>query len=452
MPIVTSKPQLPSVPQPNTQATPPNYKGIVEDTLIKPVESLLSYISGYPWTVTYYRQLLGEHNNVRELDVGSPDLYQTYERIHDFEIRVQTPLNASFDSETGITTYVGSAVLYAVIIPNTFDYFIADAGQNRHGIFKVTNVERNSVRSNTAWTLEYLFIGYMDSKADLYDTLNARVVGELYFDKERISDGSNPLLREDVHALLKQAKSDYSRILHYYFDRFYSKRTATLTIPNQPLSIYDMYLTKFMLSLFDQIEVEQISFMRMPDYDNDPIANQKTFWDALLQRDYSLLNESVSRMQMVSRGAFNRNPHLKAIFTSGLDYIVFPSEKDSSLLEQSEVKSGTDLTLTNIVRQNRQLSMIPSYTYTISTSTVVPTIPLLDLNATYVFPLAFYDGTNKGGSVIEILVRDYLNHAMLDLNMIKRLCDDFTKWSRLEQFYFGPILILLLRVVIQEAY
>ena len=253
MPIVTSKPQLPTVPQPNTQATPPNYKGIVEDTLIKPVESLLSYISGYPWTVTYYRQLLGEHNNVRELDVGSPDLYQTYERIHDFEIRVQTPLNASFDSETGITTYVGSAVLYAVIIPNTFDYFIADAGQNRHGIFKVTNVERNSVRSNTAWTLEYLFIGYMDSKADLYDTLNARVVGELYFDKERISDGSNPLLREDVYALLKQAKSDYSRILHYYFDRFYSKRTATLTIPNQPLSIYDMYLTKFMLSLFDQI-------------------------------------------------------------------------------------------------------------------------------------------------------------------------------------------------------
>ena len=452
MPIVTSKPVVTPVPQPNTQATPAGYKGVVEDTLIKPVESLLSYISGYPWTVTYYRQLLGEHNNVRELDVGAPDVYQTYERIHDFEIRVQTPLNASYDSDSGVTTYVGSAILYAVIIPNNFDYFTADAGQNRHGIFKVTNVERNSVRSNTAWTLEYAFIGYMDSRADLYDTLNARVVGELYFDKERISDGSNPLLRDDVYATLKQTKDDYGRILKYYFDRFYDKRYATLTIPNQPLSLYDMYLTKFMLSIFDQIEVEQISFMRMPDYDNDPIANQKTFWDALLQRDYSVLNESVSQMDLVSRRAFNRNPQLKAIFTSGLDYIVFPKDKDNSLLDNSEIKSGTDFTLTTIVRQVRQLSMIPSYTYTLSTSTVIPTIPTLDLNTTYVFPLAFYDGTNKGGSVIEVLVRDYLNHAMLDLKMLKRLSEDFSKWSRLEQFYFGPILILLLRVAIQEAY
>ena len=452
MPIASIKPGVPTTPtiQP-TAATPPDYRGVVVDNFIKPVESLLSYVSGYPWTINYYRQLVGEHNNIREIDLTAPDLYQSYEKIEGLEIRVQSPLQDSYDAETGITTYTGSAVIYAFIIPNTFDYFIADAGNSRYALFKVTNVERNSVRTNTVWTVEYCLIGYLDTRQDIYDALTSRTVATLHFDKERILDGNNPLLRDDVYALLKNCKANYGRVLGYYIEKFYSSRNACLAIPNQIDTIYDFYLNSFILKIIGMDEAPEITYLRDPEYDGDEVASQPTIWDALLKRESYVLNEAVTDMTLVRRQAFSRNPHLKGIFLSGMDYIVYPNSKDASLLEYRTAKEGADMELDKTLRSHRQLSQVPSYTYQLNSGTV-PTIPVLNTLDSYVLPVSFYTDPSIGNSVLEILVKDYLNKAAISLTMLDRLTNDFFKWERQEQFYYGPIILLLIRTVITEAY
>ena len=46
------------------------YQGIVADNNNVPHAALVAYIDGMPWTVDYYGQLLGKHNDLREIDPG----------------------------------------------------------------------------------------------------------------------------------------------------------------------------------------------------------------------------------------------------------------------------------------------------------------------------------------------------------------------------------------------
>ena len=67
-----------------------------------------------------------------------------------------------------------------------------------------------------------------------------------------------------------------------------------------------------------------------------------------------------------------------------------------------------------------------------------------------VFPEAFYDG--KTDTLMEILTRDYLKGAPVDTKQLIFMLDFFPKMERLEQFYFGPILMALIKQADRGAY
>jgi hypothetical protein len=48
------------------------------------------------------------------------------------------------------------------------------------------------------------------------------------------------------------------------------------------------------------------------------------------------------------------------------------------------------------------------------------------------------------------MVLDYLNHLPLDLVDLEMLVDDIKNWSLLQQFYFIPVLGILLQSFIEE--
>ena len=450
MPIASIKPTVPVIKTETSTVTPTNYKSTIKDTLVTPVEALLGYISGSVWPITYYRQILGEHNNIRELDLASPSVYQNYEKIKLLDLRVSGALSSTYDSATGISTYNGTADVYPFIVPNTLDYFVADAGNTRLALFRVTNVDRKSVRRDSVFTIDYSMVGYVDAMPEFLEALEERITSELTFDRDRLINGNSPVLRNEVYDLLSKIKAHDESIVSYYFRQFFSTRYGSFVLPHAGTTIYDMYLNLFISKLVDSIDMENAAFLKAPVYDDDPISSQLQLWEVLIRREYNLLNECVDKMSCLSRRLFSKNPFLKGIFFSGINYIIYPATKDESLYGQYMLPPTTEVDLIASPREHRMMSQLPDYQYKLL-NTTIPTIPQLDLEASYVLPKDFYSQVNNS-SVLEILVRDYLKRQAIDTTMLERLCTDFTTWQRLEQFYYGPILMLLCKTVLREAY
>ena len=81
------------------------------DTRYTPSTDLLTNISGSPWTVTYFSQLIDENSSIQGQSLQKLGPYQQYKRINKLEIRVTTPLNSSQDTTTKEMTQTGTAVM-----------------------------------------------------------------------------------------------------------------------------------------------------------------------------------------------------------------------------------------------------------------------------------------------------------------------------------------------------
>jgi len=80
-----------------------------------------------------------------------------------------------------------------------------------------------------------------------------------------------------------------------------------------------------------------------------------------------------------------------------------------------------------------------------------PLIHLVTTDTSYVLSNAFYDNTS-GKSVLEILTKDYLNQQSIDLPMLTALAQAYRNLGRLEQFYYGPIIMTLIKEVNRSTY
>jgi len=217
MAIASHKPSstpaiTPSVPR----VEPANYKSVIYSDDNIPLSSLIAYISGAPYTCDYYKQVVGEHNDLREIDPGQPNVYQQYELIHDLEVRVSNPLTSSYDTTTTITSVTGSGLIYPFMIPNVADYFVSDAGDNLKGLFRITSVERKNFSRDSAFYIEYEMVGYTDALQTLYSDLVSKVIREYHFSKERLIEGLQPILTTDSYHQTTNLKALYSEIVQYY--------------------------------------------------------------------------------------------------------------------------------------------------------------------------------------------------------------------------------------------
>ena len=109
---VETKPNLPIV-------QPKDYKGVIVSDDKTPVLALMAFMEGAPWSIDYYSLIGSEHNDLRDIDPVAPDIYQTYQKIINFELRVSQALQNSYDSATGISTVTGSGLMVNVIVPRS---------------------------------------------------------------------------------------------------------------------------------------------------------------------------------------------------------------------------------------------------------------------------------------------------------------------------------------------
>jgi hypothetical protein len=73
---------------------------------------------------------------------------------------------------------------------------------------------------------------------------------------------------------------------------------------------------------------------------------------------------------------------------------------------------------------------------------IIPFFPVT-FDETYIFSKNFYEGNPE--SVIEIMIMDYLRNEAINQDQLRLLVRNYRNMDRLEQFYYGPILFLLMR-------
>jgi hypothetical protein len=457
MAIASKKPLAEPSVQPNLpKVEPKSYKSIVTDDRYTPVNSLLAYISGSIWTVDYYGQVVTQHNDLREVDPGQPDIYQQYQKIKNVEIRVEGSLSTSYDEESSITTVRGTSLLYPFMTPNNNDYFIAEAGTKEKAIFRITQVNRKTFNTNSVFSIEYDLVGYISSSTELYNSLESKVVKSYHFSKDRLIEGLTPVVKTEEYVKIQDLSYRYKQLVAEYFQNFYNQRYGTIIVPGQSKVIYDSMLVNYLLSIVDSEDSHLIRSVRSIPTDKDIFLSQNHFWDVLYQRDRGMLKYCNSKMALLTKNYFNSNTFLYGVKYTNIDYLVYPVSVDTSVQLHSETLALpiADSVLDSTRRYIGSNPDIPvpvtigNYT---KNGVDIPLIKQVDPVDTYVLSTAFYAGTSDL-SVIEILVRDYLENRAIDLDMLHVLLNDYRTWDRLEQYYYGPILMTLIKEAEKSQY
>ncbi len=450
MGIASFKPDAPSpVNTSLPKVQPDGYKSIINDDRYTPMQSLIAYVPGASWTVNYYNQVLSDTNDLRQQDPGQNNVYQQYSKITGFEIKVEEALTNSQDPQTNAMLVTGSGMIYPNITPNVGDMFVASTGNGQDGLFTITNVSRKIYMRDSVFAIEYVLTAYLSNETERYQDLESKVLTNYFFHKNFLIDGQNPVIRAEDYQNVISLESSFGELTEFFFNSFFNNEFNTLIIPGQKNTIYDHFLTMFVLKIVTTTDSQVIRNIRRLNVDDDMYMKQPTIWDALIDNNSAVMPFINKKSGLVMTTAFSSNAYLEGIRYSYIDYIVYPKDPDLSGINNVDLQPK-ELSDSNITETGSRHSSPADVIYNFHTmeaaSVQIIKSPIVD--DYYVFSDAFYNNRSTNKCLLEMLVSDYLAGKAIDNKKLSVVVSDYPNWSRLDQYYFIPVLLLLIKVSI----
>lgn len=441
--IISSLPD--AIPNPIKIAAP-EYKGVTVDTRYTPINNLLVFVEGSSWEVAYFSQVLNSNNGLSGQQVTQDPVYQQYTLINELELKVTGPLNSNQDTTSGSMQTTGTATMYPFIIPNVGDMFLADIGDGREGVFRVTESTRKSILKETCYEVEYLLIEV--ATVNRVGDLRSKVIKTLQFVKDFLMHGQNPLVKDSDYEILKKLSNNYHDILDSYFKSFTSNEFKTLLVPGQTQVTYDHYLVKAVKAFFNTEDAPEIKSIRTLNCDEDEVLKATTIWDVIKNRDPKLLKHAVKHIGLVSNKTFHRNPVMDGIYFSGVREIVYPKDSELSVdynpIHLRKVLSpGALIDSPSPITRLEDLLAITELNNQFNDGK----LPIISVTNDdfYIFSQSFYENDTVHQSRLEVAVLDYLNKRTIRSDHLLALCETHHAWGGLERFYYIPILLVLIK-------
>lgn len=481
--IVTPVPDVPPVePVPTLTVLSPKASDIVVDTRWTPAMSLMSHISGSKWVVDYYSQVIDQDSQLSGQQQSLNPVYQQYNKVKNLVIKVASALATNQDPDTKVMTLSGSGHIFGNIKPNEGDMFVADIGNGQKASFRVTSSILKSVLKDQVFEISY-GLSHVDDSA-LADLEN-KTIKTSVFREDFITYGQNPVIVEEDSIVLSKLEQVYDVVCKQFFGRFFSKEFSTYLLPGQDYSIYDPFYVDFISKVFSHEDHPAILKVKKISMGLDDVYEQSNFWQALLNRDSSYLNIGFKKVGLAGRSLFQLNPYVSPFRYAGIDFALYPLDpeqnigdpdiinsiryslnmlsgaypvlgyygaEDYQLTPYSATVSGDPLTFNSV-------GMTPSpagNTTTVQRSDNLVNAPTSSLPAMYpvlhdeyyVFTANFYNKTNTQ-SVIEDMVNQYISGRPIDMVSLYNTVQRYATWGVLEQYYYVPILLCIIKGVIR---
>ena len=450
-PIFTEDDTPPAKVVEPVKVQPKEFKGVTVDTKEVRPTTLTTYLEGQSWIVDYYSQVLGADNGTQGLQLDLDAVYQQYRLVRGMELKVNSPLSPSQNDNTKEMSLTGTATVYWVMIPNVGDMFIADLGDGREGLLQVEASRRKTIYNETAHEIDYKVVSLTNEP--IYENLKKKTVETLFFSREMLHSGFNPMISEGDLDLTRKLENHFPRLTALYFNDFYSREHNTLIVPNQAKVTYDPYLTKFIMNVLTSSDHPSVRHVSVLNVYNDQNMYEMTLWNCLETMDIQMLPMLTQKMGILPVAWFKTQPLFNSIYYSRVKAVIYPTQSPTNVdagYAQQMLKSTDPYSAG--ARRFKELDRL------ISDTTLVPDTPVDDDSIPLIYPVtqdnyyiftkAFYQYDETVGklSVLENQVRRALSGQSLDLSDLDKLCSAALKWNNLERFYYIPILLTLLKV------
>ena len=279
--------------------------------------SLLQYIRGTDYVVTYYAQVLGRDDSPQPYDLKQTAEYQQYYRIKNFVMRLQGSMSNSFDSGTNKLTLAGTALMLPGIIPNVGDAFIGDVGNGRAGLFSIDVVTPLTYRDGAVYEIGFKMIDYMDE--EIQADLDEKTVAEYVFDRLALENGQAPIVPEEEFNLKTEIVELYRQLIRRYLNDFYSYEYSTLLVGGQGCeTTYDYYAVKAFLSVVNTRDDERIRKIELFNLGDHAFNEELSFWTMLIEKEKELLDQVFQKYRVVKTFEFHGHPAVRSIRFTGV--------------------------------------------------------------------------------------------------------------------------------------
>lgn len=442
----------------------PEYRTSLVDVRDYKPESLLTNISGSPWTVTYYSQYLGQDEDASPFQAFQLPVYQQYLKINEMELRVDGALTESQDPDTMEMTVTGSATVYPFLIPNQGDTFLADVGDGRTGVFSVTSTERLSMFKQSVYQIEYVLINYLSR--DVAEELDKRVVKETFFKKDLFINAQYPLLVEADLKILDDLNDMKALLLNRFNLEFFSRELSTYVVPGQSKPTYDPYVTQTMLRLFNAGDNKFMRRVREMNVDGLRVMDMYNFWNLVLSMDDDGLPFAAQKMWVIPTRRFANNPLMHGIRFSRFEQVVYPMLVPDNA-DSDEGFLGTIAGLEYVNPGDMDYDLISIFQDTDAGSLEYPEgvtppetdpptdplpadpVPIIHptlIDDYYVLSENFYTDSETDQSLLELVTGRTMRNEGVEFDEIKAIYDDVGSWGRLERYYYIPLLLAIIIV------
>jgi len=397
------------------------------------LDKITQYIAGEEWTVDYYLQLIAKDMEIGRFDPNSSDVSKQYLHMKDLILYVDTALVQNEANEL-----TGSALINAGVIPNAGDVIVATLLGKRKALIGVTKVEKRTYNLNNIFYIEYKLDLFLDNNDGVLNALNNKVVKTYYFDKDFLVTNGSPILLEEDFKNKRKIIVSIKDIINNYFELMYNSRRAILSIPGQDYVILDTILQEFIFKIInstDSIYISKIARNVIPD----DAMRQHTVLDAFIHRDFDILRSCNRKIKYVNVYSFENNIRLRNIAYLGIEYVAYPDVPDLNISNTITAMSST-YTLKDVVNP-----------YRVNKGLVDNLMPDIDkVDNYYIFTEAFYNDDRANMTKFETIAMQYIIREHISNDSIVELIDDYKYWDRVQQYYFIPILILILRDTISK--
>lgn len=400
--------------------------------------SLLTTISGFSYNVDYYSQVLGTGDEPRPFDPDQQTVFQQYQKIVNYELKLQDSISQSYEPTDNRLTASGTALTYPYLKPNVGDAFIGDIGDGKAGLFTVTEAVKKTRFKQTTYEVQFELLLIMDKRT--LDTLDERAVKTSYFVKDYIRYGMDPVLTNERYQAGGLLSDTIKDILTEYLSEFFSYEYSTLLVPSNNKGIYDPFITKTILTVFDVSDHHTLSKISQLNVDDSQFNKYLDIWSMMMTQQINLIDNVFSQVQVLPARSFSRNALLQTVAYSGIDMVVLPVTRNKSvddILELSRMRPSA---------YNTAVGTDSIRTPVNSGGDALKSIPDVEHSPQYIFTTGFYNDMEVGEdqSDFENLIKRYLNKEHLDYREMLEFAGARNYWTPFERFYLLPMLLIIM--------
>lgn len=408
------------------------YRSAIVDTTVTPYSQLITNISGSLITGEYYSQVLGASQAPGPFNPSTDVSYQQYRHIHKMDAKLSGTLQPSVDPQTQQATLSGTVVMFPFIKPNAGDVWVLNIGDGRLGVFTVKSPKTLSLYTQTCYECEITL--YMYLSAAIQQNLDDKTVEHLYYNRDALLYNNYPILTTQESQNQKTSVTYSKELIRLYFSKFFSNMYSTFLVPDQYRVTYDPYVVDFISRMLTADDHRLITRLRTLITDDYRYSIRDCIWYALLTRDYSYIDSGFTDAWLVPVTAFTNNPAMMGIRFSGVEMVVVPkTQVGFDVVNSLQLPAGIGFR-----NDNPTLVGVGGMD-----------VPVVGADDRYVLSEAFYEQTPPLTG-LESLVHSYLNGEQINRQQLFAYAEACKDWGLLEQFYFMPILICLLRISERE--